>query len=826
MKRINQQEHIQMLQAWLTTSLFAMVISHFTLLLLGQNEGSLFTKVLFYLGLVLAFILALRFWKITLGAAGVLLVCVVAQRLLHQSSTMPIVGADWWSTIWHGTKVAFRWAITLNAEKGPMPPLFLPLFSIVVAFLSVLSNWALPIPILNMFFLVAPLFYLDHLTDDPFWLLWLMAGLFCVYASYAFRQDPQHRDQRPPLFFAAVLLAATMVLQLILPPKLFFHESISQRLRQIMPAQTGTEISTFSLADLGFYPQGKLRIGGPVTLKNTPYLTIHAEAPAFYLRGSSFDAFDGKSWSLSTPQTLLPLHFSEQYYDEFDSQQAKTFWFANVASRDTAIQTGLFRPTFYFLKAYNPTRIVFHGGKPASVVHLKSEVPVGTDTQKLLKNYNAGTAFFYSPSGMIAAASDYNDYGIVNLDFVPLVANYWNKQVQESINPVKGRGEQKYRDLVRSRDPELAAILYDNDNKDFSALVQKMRAHFEAKYHYRLDVDEIEDQTGFLDYFLTNKEGYCVYFATAYSVLLKDIGYSTRYAEGFIVPQAKDTSSKITARQLSAKQAHAWTEIYLDSMGWIPIEATPSAHLSEISGLNENTAQKTQPEFVPPTELDVMEPQVSASENTEEVSSESASSSESSVAESSAIEKSSSASQESTPADTMEQSSIGSDNAKVTEPPISDAKSKIGMILWLSAILSVIALLVAIRAFRQYQTWKQRLKDSNLTLAGQNPMERFHMIWHHIHRLAKQNEIDLAPSDTLRDLVFALSKIDDMVAMQKQEWITALEAVRYGQQEPSEEMLHLLHQMYVMLTMQYKNKASRWKWFAKDVWSVKGRPWQ
>ena len=127
MKRINQQEHIQMLQAWLTTSLFAMVISHFTLLLLGQNEGSLFTKVLFYLGLVLAFILALHFWKITLGAAGVLLVFVVAQRLLHQSFAMPVVGADWWSTIWNGTKVAFRWAITLNAEKGPMPPLFLPL---------------------------------------------------------------------------------------------------------------------------------------------------------------------------------------------------------------------------------------------------------------------------------------------------------------------------------------------------------------------------------------------------------------------------------------------------------------------------------------------------------------------------------------------------------------------------------------------------------------------------------------------------------------------------------------------------------------------------
>ncbi|WP_066923951.1 transglutaminase family protein [Murdochiella massiliensis] len=823
MKQINRQEIIQRLQSWLTTSLFAVVVSHFTLLLLGQQDSALLTKSLLYLGLVLVMILALHFWKITLGTVGVLAVIIVGQVLFHQSLSLPVLSAEWWMDFWHGGKEAIRWAVTLNAEKGPMPALFPSVFAILVAFISVLSNWALPIPILNMFFLIAPLFYLDDLTNDPFWLLWLMAGLFCVYASYAFRQDPQRRDQRPPLLFAAVLLGATMALQLIFPPELFFHESISQRLRQMMPAQTGTEISTFSLADLGFYPQGKLRIGGPVVLKDAPYMTIHAEAPAFYLRGSSFDAFDGKSWSLSAPQTLLPLHFSEHYYDEFDTQQAKTFWFADVASRDTAIQTGLFRPTLYYLRTENPTRIVFHGGKPASVVHLKAEPPVGTDTQELLKKYNAGTAFFYSPSGMIASATDYNDHGIVNLDFVPLVANYWKGQIQESINPAKGKGKEKYRELVRSRDPELATILYDNQQKDFPTLIQQMRAHFDANYRYRLDVDEIDDQTGFLDYFLTNKEGYCVYFATAYSVLLRDIGYSTRYAEGFIIPQAKETTTKITARQITAKQAHAWTEIYLNSMGWVPVEATPSSHVAEISGLDKNSAQQAPPEFVPPTELDVMQPQNSSSENTEESSSVE-SSSEASSSENAAM--SSSSAEEKEKSEEQEMSSVGSDNGKATESSTSDEKSKTGIILSVLAIIAVFALLVAIRAFRRYEAWKKRLNDHELALAGQNPSERFAIVWWHIHRLAKQNGILLAPNDTLRDLVFALANIQDMTTINEKEWIAALEAIRFGHQEPDEEILRTLHQAYVVLTKNYKVNCSGWKWFVNDVWSIKGKPWK
>lgn len=828
MKRLTQQDHIQMLQAWLTTTVFAVVISHFTLLLLGQSSAPLLRECVLYLGLVLILILALRFWKITLGIMGVLIVLVGAQLLIHQSLSLPIVGAEWWSSVWRGGSEALRWALTMNSEKASMPSLFRPLFALVIALLSVLSNWALPIPILNMFFLIAPLFYLDHLTDDPLWLLWLMAGLFCVYASYAFRQDPQHRDQRPPLFFAVVLLSATMILQLILPAELFYHESLSKRLRQFLPAQAGTEISSFTLAELGYYPQGNLRVGGPVSPNDDLYMTIHAEAPAFYLRGSSFDLFDGKSWSLSSPQTLLPLRFSEKYYDEFDTQQAKTFWFADAASRDTAIQTGLFRPTFYYLKTKNPTRIVFHGGKPASVVHLNADVPAGTKTQKLLTAYNAGTAFFYSPSGMIASAADYNDHGLVNLDFVPLVANYWKTQVQESINPAKGKGEQKYRQLVHARDPELEKILYGDEHKEFPTLLQQMRAHFDANYRYRLDVEEIDDNTSFIDHFLTKREGYCVYFATAYTVLLKDIGYSTRYTEGFIVPQASDSSVEISARSLTAKQAHAWTEVYLNAMGWVPVEATPSSHVADISGLNQDSAQNPQPDFIPPTDLDVMSPQESSSETNSESSSVSDSSSENSsenASSSDAAANSSSSTENPSSTEPPEQSSKGSDNADASESPTSDENTKTGIILCLALLFAVCAVLVAIRAFSRYQAWKQRMNDEKLALAGQNARERFRVVWHHIDRLAGQNEIVLEPSDTLRDLIYALGKLATKAPMNETQWIAALEAIRYGQKEPSEDVLITLHSAYVMLTMKYKENTTKWKWFIRDVWSIKGKPW-
>lgn len=78
----------------------------------------------------------------------------------------------------------------------------------------------------------------------------------------------------------------------------------------------------------------------------------------------------------------------------------------------------------------------------------------------------------------------------------------------------------------------------------------------------------------FAEYLLTiNPRGYSVQYATLTTLLLRCCGIPARYVEGYLVPAgaAEDGATLI----LTQKNAHAWTEIYLDGVGWIPVDATP-----------------------------------------------------------------------------------------------------------------------------------------------------------------------------------------------------------------------------------------------------------
>lgn len=75
------------------------------------------------------------------------------------------------------------------------------------------------------------------------------------------------------------------------------------------------------------------------------------------------------------------------------------------------------------------------------------------------------------------------------------------------------------------------------------------------------------------------KEGYCTHFATAAAALIRSYGYPVRFCEGYIASDfSKDysgnTSSKYSTYVLD-EDAHAWIEVYFDTVGWTQYETTP-----------------------------------------------------------------------------------------------------------------------------------------------------------------------------------------------------------------------------------------------------------
>lgn len=108
--------------------------------------------------------------------------------------------------------------------------------------------------------------------------------------------------------------------------------------------------------------------------------------------------------------------------------------------------------------------------------------------------------------------------------------------------------------------------------RDIADLVQSQNT-------YTLTPGKTPRDKDFVSYFLfENHQGYCRHFAASVALLLRAAGVPARYAEGYTVSPS-DFARGQTWADIPDYRAHAWVEIYMSGIGWLPFEATPSAAL-------------------------------------------------------------------------------------------------------------------------------------------------------------------------------------------------------------------------------------------------------
>lgn len=117
------------------------------------------------------------------------------------------------------------------------------------------------------------------------------------------------------------------------------------------------------------------------------------------------------------------------------------------------------------------------------------------------------------------------------------------------------------------------------DYRSYYNIISSITKYFDDNFKYTLDPGKTPSGEDFIDYFLsTQKKGYCSYYATAGVMLLRKYGIPARYVEGYIVHpnQLKDHNDNgMNEIDVLDKNAHAWAEIYIRELGWVPIEFTP-----------------------------------------------------------------------------------------------------------------------------------------------------------------------------------------------------------------------------------------------------------
>lgn len=127
--------------------------------------------------------------------------------------------------------------------------------------------------------------------------------------------------------------------------------------------------------------------------------------------------------------------------------------------------------------------------------------------------------------------------------------------------------------MIEPRTIELALSLGEMGSTDYEKMVS-LTNFLSQNYTYSLTPTSNRERKDFVsDFLFDTQKGYCTYFASALSVMARINGIPSRYVEGFRVDPNEVSFgdySKVTERD-----AHAWTEVYLDEYGWVIFESTP-----------------------------------------------------------------------------------------------------------------------------------------------------------------------------------------------------------------------------------------------------------
>lgn len=202
-----------------------------------------------------------------------------------------------------------------------------------------------------------------------------------------------------------------------------------------------------------------------------------------------------------------------------------------------------------------------------------------------IKNYNDKSNVLFSPYGYISctSAEDIMSDLRINIDEEDYIIYYWPGVRSLDVASATGLYSTSYDQYVQSTCLSLPedtretlynlALSYGYDPEMSTAETVAWVAEFiRNSGTYKLNVSRQPVNYDFAVYFLTeSNEGYCVHFATAAAAMYRALGIPSRYASGYRV---NVPSSGIVVDVLD-RDTHAWAEVYISGLGWIPVETTP-----------------------------------------------------------------------------------------------------------------------------------------------------------------------------------------------------------------------------------------------------------
>ena len=158
----------------------------------------------------------------------------------------------------------------------------------------------------------------------------------------------------------------------------------------------------------------------------------------------------------------------------------------------------------------------------------------------------------------------------------PITAEQKNYADTESV--YAGFVYENYLDVDPAMADMMQQIFYDGWSEDPNVYytTERIRDVLKNKLAYKEDPELAPAGAEPISWSLTQgHEGNAVLFASAAVLAYRVQGIPARYVEGYLLPEQQITDANSDTVTLTTKNSHAWVEVYLDGVGWIPVDVTP-----------------------------------------------------------------------------------------------------------------------------------------------------------------------------------------------------------------------------------------------------------
>lgn len=125
-------------------------------------------------------------------------------------------------------------------------------------------------------------------------------------------------------------------------------------------------------------------------------------------------------------------------------------------------------------------------------------------------------------------------------------------------------------------------VYYDGTPEGLDKTLTYVKNYLNENTEYSLSPGKLKAGDDFVVDFLTvKKKGYCTAYASTAVLMFRYLGIPARYAEGYLISSSDYSGKEIddegyVTLSIKDSSAHAWPEIFLKGIGFMPVEVTPA----------------------------------------------------------------------------------------------------------------------------------------------------------------------------------------------------------------------------------------------------------